>query len=208
MINGFGLLGAGAQADEIAEFASPEPIAFRAVDREYLRSDRTDLIDVTDPPAEFTAVPVVGAVGPPGLRRDLILRWPGRQYRTIIAPGTWVAESASVGAGTMIAPSAVVSTSVRLGEHCLVNLGATISHHTVVGDYATISPGVHVAGQCVIGAGVFIGIGAVVTNGVTIADGAIIGAGAVVLDDILDTGVYAGAPARRIGNSEGWLREL
>lgn len=208
MITGFGLLGAGAQADEIAAFASPEPIVFRAVDREYLRAEEADVIDIANPPIELRAMAVVGAVGAPALRRDMVTTWPGSRFHTIVAPTAWIAPSASIGEGSIIAPGCVISTSVVIGEHCLVNLGATISHDTSVGEFTTVSPGVHIAGHCVIGSGVFLGVGAVVSNRISIVDGTVVGAGAVVVDDITEVGVYVGVPARRIPNTEGWLREL
>jgi serine acetyltransferase len=50
----------------------------------------------------------------------------------------------------------------------------------------------------VIGDCVYIGTNAVIREGVHICDGVTIGAGAVVLNDITESGVYAGVPAKKI----------
>lgn len=204
----FGLLGAGAQADEVESFAAPAQPRFRAVQSDYLGSGSEGLIDIAAPPAEFLTLPVIGAVGGPGLRRELIEAWPGDNYRTVVSSGAWVDPSSRIGAGTMIAPGAVVSVNTSIGDHVLINVSATVSHDTVVGEYSTISPGVHIAGRCVIGAGVFIGIGAIVSDNVSIPRGTVIGAGSLVLRSIETPGVYVGSPASQIDSVGGWLRTL
>ncbi|PAY18790.1 hypothetical protein CKO51_14570 [Rhodopirellula sp. SM50] len=50
-----------------------------------------------------------------------------------------------------------------------------------------------------IGNDVWIGTGATILSGVTIGDGAVIGAGAVVRSHVPDHEIWAGVPARRIG---------
>jgi acetyltransferase-like isoleucine patch superfamily enzyme len=46
---------------------------------------------------------------------------------------------------------------------------------------------------------VWLGAGVVVTPGVTIARGAVVGANAVVTKDVPEYEIWAGVPARRIG---------
>ena len=48
---------------------------------------------------------------------------------------------------------------------------------------------------------VFIGAGAVVSPGVRIGEDAIVGAGAVVMDDVAESSILVGNPARRIGTN-------
>jgi len=208
MLLPYGLLGNGSQANETQDFGSPDPVLFRAVSSDFLDDASGDLVDIADPGAERIDVPVIAAVGAPGLRRELIGLWGGRNYRTLVSATSWVSDSAVLGAGTVVAPQAAVSTGAVLGAHVLLNLAGTVSHDTWVGDYATLSPGVSVAGNCRIGEGVFIGIGASVSNGVSIVAGAVIGAGSVVLTDITTPGIYVGAPARKIRDQEAWLHVL
>ncbi|WP_374007753.1 acetyltransferase [Leifsonia sp. LS-T14] len=205
---GLGLLGAGGQAAEVVDYVGSENVRFFAVDAAYLRDSQPPLCDVdTDDPA-LTELPVVAAVGAPGLRRELVARWSGSSYRTVQHPTAYVAATAAIGEGCVIAPLSAVSSRTSLGRHVIVNLSATVSHDCTVGDFVTISPGAHIAGGVTIQDGAFVGIGASVSNGVTIAAGSVIGAGAVVIRDTEPNGVYAGAPARRLGTREDWLREL
>ncbi|MCU1441450.1 MAG: hypothetical protein JWP85_2447 [Rhodoglobus sp.] len=204
----FGLLGAGGQSDETAEYALPDLPAFRAVSPEFLDAGRTDLIDITTDDLALRSVPVVAAIGAPGLKRDLVGAWGGTAYRTVISSAAWVSPSATIGAGCILAPHAAVSTRATLGNHVLINIGASVSHDAVIGDFVTVSPGSRIGGRARIGDGVFIGIGATVSSAVAIASGTVIGAGAVVVHDIAEPGVYIGVPARRLRVQEDWLRAI
>ena len=204
----FGLLGAAAQAAETAEYAAGDILAFRAVSHDHLDPTSDTLVDIATADPALLSIPVIAAVGAPGLRRLLIGQWAGSVYHTVIAASSVVSPTAAVGEGTVIAPGAVVATHAVVGRHVLVNVLSSVNHDTVVEDFATISPGVHIGGRCRIGAGTFIGIGASVSHGVSIASGSVIGAGAVVLQSIVEPGVYAGVPARRIRDQEEWLRDL
>lgn len=201
------MLGAGSQADEAEEFAPAGSVIFRAVSREFMASIPGPVIDIATADPQFTELPVVAAVGAPGLRRMLVAQWRGRTYRSIIAT-TDVSPTVSIGAGSIIAPGAVLTAGVRVGSHVIVNVGATISHRTRIGDFATVSPGVNIAGDCTIEAGAFLGIGSTIVHGVTVATGSVIGAGAVVVADILEPGVYVGVPARQLRITTDWLLSI
>ena len=202
-----GLLGAGAQADEIESFARPGLVRFRAVDPEFVDPGRGVYSILTEDP-ELLACQVVVAVGAPGLKRSLVSRWAGSAFRTVVAETAWVDRSADLRDGAVVGPQAAVSLRAVVGRHALVNVSASVSHDTTVGEYATISPGVHIAGHCTVGDGVFLGIGSSVIQGVRIAAGSVIGAGAVVVRDIDEPGIYVGVPARRIRATREWLDVL
>lgn len=204
-----GVLGAGAQAREIRSYLPPETDVFWAVSSLYLDGTSTDHIDVAAPPPADVHSWVVGGVGPPALRRDLVAAWPGTRYATVVSPAAYVDPSCTIGAGTVIAPGAVLTVAVRVGEHCQVNIGATLSHDVVLGSFVTIGPGAHVAGRVQLGDGVFVGIGANISNDVTIASGVAIGAGATVLGDVLTpNAVVVGTPATTISVRGDWLDAL
>ncbi|MBC7761025.1 MAG: acetyltransferase [Candidatus Saccharibacteria bacterium] len=208
MASVIGLLGDGHQADETEDFGRPAAILFRAVASQYLESGRENLIDIATSDEQFLGVPVISAVGAPGLRRTLVRSWSGTLYASVVADGAWISPSAKIGSGTLIAPNAVISTKATLGDHVLVNISASVSHDSVLGDFVTLSPGARVAGKCRIGDGVFLGIGAVVSDGISIASGTVVGAGAVVIGDILLPGVYVGVPAKKLRDQEGWLSAI
>jgi len=207
MPESFGLLGAGAQAEEVEEFAHPDRVEFRAVDADFV-DHSVGGVDIRTADRSLLDVPVTAAVGAPGLRRSLVQAWTGSRYHRVVARQAWIATDARLGEGVMVAPLAAVSAGVVLGDHVLVNIGATVSHHSTIGAFATLSPGAHVAGRCTIGEGVFVGIGASVSHDVHIAAGAVIGAGAVVVDDIDAPGLFVGVPARLVRPVEEWLRVL
>lgn len=206
MRHDLGILGAGAQAREVAEFAVAARIAFRAVSAEYATG--TDLIDITTPSPEQAATPVIAAVGPPALRRSLVEAWPGRSFETVVAPTAYVSPSAVIGPGSLIAPGAVVTAGARIGEHVIVNVGATVSHDCVLGDFTTLAPGVNLGGGCRIGPGAFLGIGSTVRDGVRVAEGVVVGAGAAVVSDLQEMGIYVGVPARIQRSTHEWMHEI
>lgn len=208
MTQPLGLLGAGHQALEVADFGRPRQVTFLAVDDLYIDPSEPLMIDIATQDHEHLDTEVIAAVGAPGLRRALVSRWAGDRFATVVANPTWVSDSVNVGSGSVIAPATVLSTRVTVGRHCLINVGVTISHNSVLGDYVTVSPRVAIAGDCTIGDGVFLGIGATVAHRATIASGCVIGAGAVVVGTLSEPGVYVGVPARLVRPSQEWLDEL
>jgi sugar O-acyltransferase (sialic acid O-acetyltransferase NeuD family) len=201
-----GLLGAGGQARETRSYLPAGTETFWAVSAEYLHGNRIDQIDISVPADRDLDSWVVGAVGAPALRRDLVAAWPGDRFATIISPAAYIGPSCTIGPGTVIAPGAVLSVDVAVGEHCLVNIGATLSHDVELASFVTVGPGAHVAGRVRLGDGVFVGIGASISNDVNIASGVVIGAGATVLRDVTTpNAVVAGLPAKIIGVRDGWL---
>jgi sugar O-acyltransferase (sialic acid O-acetyltransferase NeuD family) len=208
MIDKLGILGAGGQAAELADYLDPDVPAFYAVGAAYIPAGASDVIDLDTTDPAHISVPVIAAVGAPAVRREMVNRWGGDEYATVISDRAYVAPTAAIGAGCVISPLSAVGSRSAVGNHIIVNLGATVSHDCTVEDFATVSPGAHIAGNCTIGAGAFIGIGATVINGVTIAPGTVIGAGAVVIEDTVENGVYVGVPARLISVRDEWLRHI
>lgn len=203
----FGILGNGNQANEVQSYGFGSEVIFRAVDRVYLSEDAQ--VDLTDPSESERSIPVVAAIGAPGARKELVDKWPGHEYIDVVSPHAIVDPSVRLGGGCIVAPGAILTTDIVVGKHTIINLGSTVSHNCKIGEYVTVSPGVHIAGDVVLGDGVFVGIGAILSNDINIASGVIIGAGAVVVDSIdEENSIYVGTPARKIGQNEGWLREI
>ncbi|HEX5797577.1 MAG TPA: hypothetical protein VFX86_04260 [Candidatus Saccharimonadales bacterium] len=203
-----GIIGNGGQANEAESYLGKGThVIFRAVSANYLDST-PGLIDLNNP-GDKASIPVVAAVGPPGLRRKLVEQWPSDNYATVIAKNTSIDKGCIIDKGSIIAPGSIITTDVNIGLHTIINIGATISHNCKVGDFVTISPGAHIAGNVELGDGVFIGIGATVSNGIRIASGVVIGAGAVVIHDINEANsVVVGNPAKPIKVNQDWLNEI
>jgi len=202
-----GLLGSGGQSAETESYLGSDTVKFRAIDKAYI--SRSNDIDIVNPTEDERIIPVVAAVGAPALRRELVEKWPGKNFTKVISKEAYIGKDTLIGDGTTIAPKVVITTAVKIGRHVIINIAATLSHGVELGDYVTISPGAHIAGDVTIGDGVFVGIGAIVSNGVEIAEGSVIGAGAVVINDILDNNsVVVGIPAKVIKLNEDWLRNV
>jgi sugar O-acyltransferase (sialic acid O-acetyltransferase NeuD family) len=208
MANAFGILGDGAFADEVEEYAGLGAASFRAVSRRYLVPSRPELIDIEAGSSVSRETAVVAAVGAPGLRRSMVASWAGTSFQTVISDRAWVSGSARVGRGSVVAPMSSLSTRSSVGEHTIVNFGAQVAHDSVLGDFVTVSPGAVIGGHSRLDDGVFLGIGAVVRDRVSVASGSVIGAGAVVLHDISTPGVYVGVPARKLRDQKEWLHEF
>ncbi|MCW2515073.1 MAG: hypothetical protein JWR11_4115 [Mycobacterium sp.] len=204
-----GLLGAGGQAREIASYLSHDTELFWAVSNEYRDTSSPDQVDVSSPTKRDRESWVIGAVGAPAVRRNLVAAWPGNRFTTVVSSAAYVDRSCRIGAGTVVAPGAVLTVNVSVGEHCLVNVGATLSHDVELGSFVTVGPGAHVAGHVRLGDGVFVGIGATISNNVNVASGVVIGAGATVLRDVVTpNAVVVGVPATVSTIREDWLDAL
>lgn len=106
---------------------------------------------------------------------------------------------------------------IIIGEHNVINFGCLFDgrkYSITVGDHTSIGPEASIltlghdpqselfedkGGDVRIGHHVWIAYRAVVMPGVSIGDGAVIAAGAVVTSDVEAWSIYAGVPARKIG---------
>jgi acetyltransferase-like isoleucine patch superfamily enzyme len=91
-----------------------------------------------------------------------------------------------------------VGAGARLGTSVIVNHGAVVDHDVAVGDFSHIAPLAALGGGAKVGRRVLVGSGACILPGVRVADDAVVGAGAVVADHLIEPGIYAGVPARRL----------
>lgn len=122
----------------------------------------------------------------------------GYSFPPVISKDAIINEDVSISRGTVIIDGVVINTGCRIGEFCLINTKASVGHDIIIGDFTHVAPGVTLTGEVQLGNNVLIGAGATVIQCTKIGDNVIIGAGAVVIDDILEPGVYAGIPARKI----------
>lgn len=203
----YGIIGSGSQADEIEFMARSSQCLFRAVDSSYI--DKRATVDVSKPNDIDKQIPIIAALGSPKLKKDMIEKWPGKMYATLISSQAIVASDIKIGEGSVITQGTVITTNVAIGSHVLVNINTSISHDCVIGNFVTISPGVSIAGRVSLGDGVFVGIGATIINGVNVASGVVIGAGAVVTNDItIENSVVVGVPAKEIQVNKDWLENV
>ena len=136
-------------------------------------------------------------------------------------------EHVEVGYSSFIGRDSVISNT-RIGRYsCIAGLNTAIGRHPVKGECLAVHPAFYSStGQygytyvkddsvekfeearftdknhyinITIGNDVWIGKGVMITDGVTVGDGAVVGAGSLVLSDVEPYAIYAGVPAKRIG---------
>lgn len=122
----------------------------------------------------------------------------GVVFQTILAPGAYVAKTATIGMGCVIYTGVTISANVIIGDGVLLNAYSTIGHDVVIGDYTTISPMVGISGNCKIGREINIGGHAYVIPGKKVGDSAVVGAGSIVVTNVKSKTTVFGNPAKRI----------
>lgn len=149
-------------------------------------------------PALATAVAVHLAIGNARSREAECQAVDAHRLVTVVHPDASVSAFAWLNAGCFVAARAVVAPGARLGIAVIVNHGAIVDHDVAVGDFSHIAPGATLGGSVRVGCRVLVGAGATVLPDISICDDAVIGAGAVVDANVVEPGVHAGVPARRI----------
>lgn len=102
------------------------------------------------------------------------------------------------GFGNIFCFGAAVMPDTSIGNFLYQSIHTTIGHDCVIGDALSLFPGAKISGNVKVGNCVLIGAGATIKERVEICDNVVIGAGAVVVKSIVEPGVYAGVPAKRI----------
>lgn len=118
-------------------------------------------------------------------------------FYTFVHPTAFIDSSAVLGVGCCIGPSAIIEQGVVLGPNVFLYGGVNISHDSEIGAHTFVAPSVVIAGFTKIGKRCFLGINTSVIERIYISDDVIIGAAALVLNDLTESGLYVGAPARK-----------
>jgi len=95
-----------------------------------------------------------------------------------------------------------VRKRVEIGEDCLIASGCKFidhDHGTSRRDVLISKQGGGVEAAIVLGRDIWLGVNVVVLKGVHIGDGAIVAAGSIVTKDIPEYELWAGVPARKMG---------
>jgi len=131
----------------------------------------------------------------------------------VIGKGTVLKHFIELREGTVIGENCYIDSRVstsgdcQIGDRVTLRYGAIIARGVYIGDDVFIAPNVMFINIpftrkrtrfTVIEKGVKIGTGSVINDGVRIVEGTIIGALSFVRKDILEPGVYAGNPLRRL----------
>ena len=123
-----------------------------------------------------------------------------------IEPGAIIREQVEIGKNAVIMMGAVINIGAVIGEGTMIDMGAILGGRATVGNNCHIGAGAVLAGviepasatPVIIEDGVLVGANAVVVEGVHVGKNSVVAAGSVVLDDVPDTVVVAGVPAKVI----------
>lgn len=124
------------------------------------------------------------------------LRSVGFSLLKICHPSAIVEADVCIGEGAVICAGAIICAGVIIHDGAIINTGAIIDHETDVGAYAHVGPGSCIAGRVKIGERVFVGAGSRIIHQIRIGADSVIGAGSVVVDDVPDSIVTYGIPAK------------
>jgi len=150
--------------------------------------------------AGYNFLITIGHMGDSMLREDLFDLVSNNQGNlpVIISPNAYVSNHAKVRKGTIIMHNAIVNADASIGQNCIINSKALIEHDCVIKDHTHISTNTTLNGEVMIGENCFIGSSSVIRNSVKITSKTVIGAGSVVVKDVIERGIYAGNPAKKI----------
>lgn len=149
---------------------------------------------------DLSALLAIGQVGLGKFRSEVWSRVksPRLSFPTIASPDAVVNEQVSCAGGVVVMDGAVINPGAQIGFGAIINTNSTIEHDVELADWVHVAPGATISGGVKVGRFSMIGAGATVIEGRKIAEGCVVGAGATVVDDLGESGVYVGCPARRI----------
>ena len=139
------------------------------------------------------------AAGDNKVRAELFEKMPPNQTLvSLISSDAHIGKNVEIGLGTFVGQGAHIGPNAKIGENTIINTHCVIEHDCQIGAHSHISVNTTVAGSCRMGDFVMIGTGATVIDGIYVCSEVTIGAGAVVIQDITESGVYVGVPARKV----------
>ena len=153
---------------------------------------------LTMPAAQALDTLVHIAIGNNQFRQREAEVWGHERLVSVVHPAAVVSAFSRLGAGCFVAAGAVVGPLAHVGTGVIVNHGAVVDHDVEVGAFSHIAPNASLGGHVKLGQRVLIGSGAVVLPSIVIGDDVTVGAGSVVNTDLMESGTYAGIPARKI----------
>jgi sugar O-acyltransferase (sialic acid O-acetyltransferase NeuD family) len=187
------LYGYGGHSREVAAQINQDITFF--VDDEYINQS-TQPISSFDPNEYLMMV----AVGDPRDRYDMVQRLPKEtKFFTFIHPTALILDdSIEIGVGSFIGANSILTTNIKIGKHALLNRGNQIGHDTVIGDYFSAMPGAIISGNVTIYDMVYLGTNSSIKEKTSIHSLTTIGLNSSVVKNIEESGVYAGAPIKKL----------
>jgi len=138
------------------------------------------------------------AIGDNKIRMRIVLEQSEDNFISIESSRSYISSFSKISQGVFVAAGAIINSGSTIGSHSIVNTGSIIEHDCEIGSFCHIAPNAALGGNVVTGKNVFIGGGSFINPNISICDDVVIGSGSVVINDIIEAGVYVGAPAHKI----------
>jgi sugar O-acyltransferase (sialic acid O-acetyltransferase NeuD family) len=187
------LIGYGGHAREVMAQMGKKMVCF--VDDEYVDENTTSLSEFD--PKKYK---VMVAIGDSKKRYDVVKKLPKEtQYFSFIHNTALIMDdSIEIGEGSFIGAYSILTHNIKIGKHCLLNRSNHIGHDCIIGDYFSMMPGSIVSGNCEISDNVYLGTNSSIREKISICSDVVIGLSSGVIDDINNSGIYVGTPAKKI----------
>lgn len=127
---------------------------------------------------------------------DRISKIKSLTFPKIISPHAAVSRSASLGQGTVVFSGAVIQAGAAVGDFCILNTSSSLDHDATMADFSSLAPQACTGGGVVVGKCSSIGINASLKHKIRVGNNTVVGAGATVLQNLPDSCVAVGTPAR------------
>lgn len=122
---------------------------------------------------------------------------PREKYFSIIDPTAIIPEGyCQIGKGVLFAPLSQLSPDTTISDNCILLANSFVGHDSFLDRFAHVATNAVIGGNVHVGKAVHVGSNATIREKVHIGDYSLIGAGAVVLEDVPESGVVVGNPAR------------
>lgn len=127
---------------------------------------------------------------------------PSFNFINALHPQAQIGKNIQLGRGIAIMAGAIINPDSTIYDHCIVNTNSSLDHDSIMEEFSSLAPGVTTGGNVKIGKYSAISLGANIIHGITIGDHVVVGAGSLVLEDIPDSVVAYGSPAKIIRERE------
>jgi len=144
-------------------------------------------------------VPPEGAlhvcVGDYKMKQNLMSRFPGRRWATIVSAAASVHPSSQLGVGTFVGSMAVIEPGVRVGAHSIISAGCVLHHDSHIGRFTLLGGNCTVAGNASCGSFSLMGALSGIAPRVRVGDSATVAAGTVARFHVPNRAHLIAAPA-------------
>ena len=122
--------------------------------------------------------------------------FPYSSFPAIVHQSAEIAKSASIGEATVILAFGHVGARASIGAGVIVNSAASLDHESEMKDFSSLAPGAKTGGNVTIGIRTAVGINSTILPGRSVGNDVVIGAQSLVTNDIEQSTVAFGIPAK------------